>query len=73
MNAAFARPSAARSAPPLVYLAIFAVMGLLFWRLPTGFLPDEDMGAVFTLVAEPSGATLPRTDTRARRTPAIIS
>jgi hydrophobe/amphiphile efflux-1 (HAE1) family protein len=45
-----------------VYLAIFAVMGLLFWRLPTGFLPDEDTGAVFTLVAEPSGATLPRTD-----------
>src|SRR5262249_50385509 len=44
-----------------VYLAIFAVMGLLFWRLPTGFLPDEDTGAVFTLVALPSGATLPRT------------
>jgi multidrug efflux pump len=46
----------------LVYAAIFAVMALLFWRLPTGFLPDEDTGAVFTLVAEPSGATLPRTD-----------
>jgi HAE1 family hydrophobic/amphiphilic exporter-1/multidrug efflux pump len=46
----------------LVYAAIFAVMGLLFWRLPTGFMPDEDTGAVFTLVAEPSGATLPRTD-----------
>ena len=45
-----------------VYIVIFAVMGLLFWRLPTGFLPDEDTGAVFTLVAEPSGATLPRTD-----------
>jgi hydrophobe/amphiphile efflux-1 (HAE1) family protein len=46
----------------LVYAAIFAVMGLLFWRLPTGFMPDEDTGALFTLVAEPSGATLPRTD-----------
>src|SRR4051794_19961859 len=45
-----------------VYLVIFAVMGLLFWRLPTGFLPDEDTGAVFTLAALPSGATLPRTD-----------
>ncbi len=45
-----------------VYLAIVAVMGFVFWRLPTGFLPDEDTGAVFTLVAEPSGATLPRTD-----------
>jgi HAE1 family hydrophobic/amphiphilic exporter-1/multidrug efflux pump len=50
------RPSA------LAYVAIVAVMALLFWRLPTGFLPDEDTGAVFTLVAEPSGATLPRTD-----------
>jgi multidrug efflux pump len=46
----------------VVYLAIFAVMAFLFWRLPTGFLPDEDTGAVFTLVAEPSGATLSRTD-----------
>ncbi len=46
----------------LAYAAIVAVMALLFWRLPTGFLPDEDTGAVFTLVAEPSGATLPRTD-----------
>jgi len=44
------------------YVAIVAVMAFVFWRLPTGFLPDEDTGAVFTLVAEPSGATLPRTD-----------
>ena len=46
----------------LAYFAIVAVMAFVFWRLPTGFLPDEDTGAVFTLVAEPSGATLPRTD-----------
>ena len=46
----------------VAYAAIVAVMALLFWRLPTGFMPDEDTGAVFTLVAEPSGATLPRTD-----------
>ena len=46
----------------LAYAAIVVVMAFVFWRLPTGFLPDEDTGAVFTLVAEPSGATLPRTD-----------
>ena len=46
----------------LAYVAIVALMAFLFWRLPTGFMPDEDIGAVFTLVAEPSGATLPRTD-----------
>ena len=45
-----------------LYILIVAAMGFLFWRLPTGFLPDEDTGAVFTLVAGPSGATLPRTD-----------
>src|SRR6478672_11184569 len=44
------------------YAAIVLLMAFLFWRLPTGFMPDEDIGAVFTLVAEPSGATLPRTD-----------
>ena len=44
------------------YLAIVAVMAFMFWQLPTGFLPDEDTGAVFTLVAGPPGATLPRTD-----------
>lgn len=44
------------------YAAIVLVMAFLFWRLPTGFMPDEDIGAIFTLVAEPSGATLPRTD-----------
>jgi multidrug efflux pump len=46
----------------LMYGAVVLVMAFLFWRLPTGFMPDEDIGAVFTLVAEPSGATLPRTD-----------
>src|SRR3954452_17071797 len=46
----------------LVYFLICAVMVFTFWRLPTGFLPDEDVGYVFTLVVGPSGATLPRTD-----------
>src|SRR6478672_6635968 len=46
----------------LVYALICAVMVFTFWRLPTGFLPDEDVGYVFSLVVGPSGATLPRTD-----------
>jgi multidrug efflux pump len=41
----------------LVYLGIVVIMGVLFWRLPTSFLPDEDQGVVFTLVVLPSGAT----------------
>ena len=45
----------------LAFAGIVAVMAFLFWRLPTGFLPDEDQGFVFTLVNLPAGATQPRT------------
>jgi HAE1 family hydrophobic/amphiphilic exporter-1/multidrug efflux pump len=46
----------------LVYLAIVAVMVLLFVRLPTGFLPDEDQGEAITLFQLPAGATFNRTN-----------
>jgi len=45
----------------LVYLAIAAVMVLLFMRLPTAFLPDEDQGVLFAQVQAPVGATATRT------------
>ncbi|HEY4973566.1 MAG TPA: efflux RND transporter permease subunit, partial [Steroidobacteraceae bacterium] len=45
----------------LVYVALASIMGLLFFRLPTAYLPDEDQGYLFTLVQTPVGATLPRT------------
>jgi len=35
--------------------------GLLFVRLPTGFLPDEDQGVAFAQVQTPPGATQGRT------------
>ncbi|MGD9599135.1 MAG: efflux RND transporter permease subunit [Steroidobacteraceae bacterium] len=47
------------------YLAVFAVlvvlMGFLFVRLPSAFLPDEDQGALFAQVTAPVGATQQRT------------
>jgi hydrophobe/amphiphile efflux-1 (HAE1) family protein len=46
----------------LVYVVIVLGMGLLFFRLPTGFLPDEDQGTVIALVQGPSGATTARTE-----------
>ena len=46
----------------LVYLLVILVMGLMFWRLPSGFLPDEDQGTVIAMVQGQPGATLPRTD-----------
>ena len=44
-----------------VYLALALVMGWMFLRLPTAFLPDEDQGYLFTQVQTPVGSTTTRT------------
>ncbi|WP_043802155.1 efflux RND transporter permease subunit [Arenimonas malthae] len=47
------------------FLAIYAllalVMGFLYLRVPSSFLPDEDQGVLFTIVQTPVGATQERT------------
>jgi len=45
----------------LIYLAVVAAMGILFLRMPTSFLPDEDQGTLFAQVQLPTGATQERT------------
>ena len=45
----------------LVYIGIGVVMVMLFLRTPTGFLPNEDQGILFTIIQAPTGATLERT------------
>ncbi|MFT3719314.1 efflux RND transporter permease subunit [Pseudorhodoferax sp.] len=45
----------------LAFAAILAVMALLFWRLPTSFLPEEDQGMLMVQVKLPSGATQQQT------------
>ena len=44
-----------------VYGVVVVVMALLFVRLPTAFLPEEDQGTIYTLVQLPPGATEART------------
>ena len=44
-----------------IYVAIVGVLGLLFMRMPTAFLPEEDQGLMFTQVVLPPGATQERT------------
>ena len=44
-----------------VYGGMIVVMALLFLRLPTAFLPEEDQGNMFTIVQLPPGATEERT------------
>jgi multidrug efflux pump len=45
----------------LLYLVIVAGMAVLFLRLPTSFLPEEDQGVFMTMVQLPAGATQERT------------
>jgi multidrug efflux pump len=44
-----------------VYGAIVVIMVVMFMRLPTSFLPDEDQGVLFVQVQAPVGATQART------------
>jgi multidrug efflux pump len=45
----------------IVYAAIIAAVGVLFVRLPTSFLPNEDQGYMLVNVQLPPGATIART------------
>lgn len=45
-----------------VYTGIVAVMALIFMRLPSSFVPEEDQGVVMTLVQLPAGSTLDKTN-----------
>ncbi|MGE0624169.1 MAG: efflux RND transporter permease subunit [Pseudomonadales bacterium] len=50
-----------RGAAMAVYAVIVAVMAVLFVRMPTGFLPEEDQGGLFTPINLPVGAMQSRT------------
>jgi multidrug efflux pump len=45
----------------IIYAAIVAAVGLLFVKLPTSFVPNEDQGYFFVQVQTPAGATQQRT------------
>ncbi|MFV5493131.1 efflux RND transporter permease subunit [Acinetobacter towneri] len=46
----------------VLYAVVLGVIVLVFQKLPSSFLPDEDQGVVMTLVQLPPNATLERTD-----------
>lgn len=53
------------SSPKLVlsiYGFIIALILLMFWLIPKGFLPQEDKGAVFMQIQLPDGSSAARTD-----------
>ena len=45
----------------LIYAGVLVVMALLYLRVPTSFIPDEDQGIMFVQVNTPVGATKGRT------------
>ena len=53
--------TARRGPGVVVYVLLIGVMGLLFWRLPSSFLPQEDQGMLMVMINAPSGATQQRT------------
>ncbi len=46
----------------LVYGVIVLIMALMFIRLPTSFLPEEDQGVFLSMVQLPTGASQERTE-----------
>ena len=45
----------------IAYVLIVGVIGFLFLRLPTAYLPDEDQGILFSQILMPAGSTLEQT------------
>lgn len=46
----------------VLYAVVLGIIVLVFQKLPSSFLPDEDQGVVMTLVQLPPNATLERTE-----------
>ncbi|HWJ06792.1 MAG TPA: multidrug efflux RND transporter permease subunit [Steroidobacteraceae bacterium] len=55
----------------LTFAALLVVIGGLFRAVPTGFVPDEDKGALFMQVVLPEGAAQERTEAVLRQVEAI--
>ncbi len=45
-----------------VFVLLVVAMGVLYMRMPTGYLPDEDQGVLMTMVQLPAGSTIEQTE-----------
>jgi hydrophobe/amphiphile efflux-1 (HAE1) family protein len=45
----------------LIYVVLAVVMAVIYMRVPSSFLPDEDQAVAFTIIQTPVGATQQRT------------
>jgi hydrophobe/amphiphile efflux-1 (HAE1) family protein len=56
----------------VVYAGLIGLTGYQFSRAPTGFIPDQDLGYLITVIQLPPGASLERTDAVVRKATDII-
>src|ERR1700731_4951102 len=56
----------------VVYVGMISLTALQFARMPTGFIPDQDIGYLVTVIQLPAGASLARTDAVVREVNDII-
>src|SRR6202166_4785733 len=56
----------------VVYVGLISLTAFQFARMPTGFIPDQDIGYLVTVVQLPPGSSLARTDAVVREVNDII-
>jgi hydrophobe/amphiphile efflux-1 (HAE1) family protein len=56
----------------VVYVALISLTTFQFARMPSGFIPDQDIGYLVTVIQLPAGSSLARTDAVVREVNDII-
>ena len=56
----------------VVYVGLISLTGFQLARMPTGFIPDQDIGYLVTVIQLPAGSSLARTDAVVREVNDII-
>jgi hydrophobe/amphiphile efflux-1 (HAE1) family protein len=56
----------------VIYVGLISLTGFQFARMPTGFIPDQDIGYLVTVIQLPAGSSLARTDAVVREVNDII-
>ncbi len=56
----------------VVYVGLISLTGFQFARMPTGFIPEQDIGYLVTVIQLPAGSSLARTDAVVREINDII-
>jgi hydrophobe/amphiphile efflux-1 (HAE1) family protein len=56
----------------VVYVGLISLTAFQFARMPTGFIPDQDIGYLVTVIQLPAGSSLARTDAVVRKVNDII-